>query len=55
MTRTTSTAGQLSVEELKHILDGVLMVCVLLKALEGILGPAIKKAETAAMIAKSKS
>ena len=54
MTRTTSTQGQLSAEELRHVLDVVLMVCVLLKALEGILGPAIKKAESAATIASSK-
>jgi len=55
MTRTTSTRGQLSVEELQHVLDVILMVCVLLKALEGILRPAIVKAQSAAVIAKKKS
>lgn len=54
MTRTTSTRAQLSVEELKHILSVLLTVCALLKALEGILGPAIQKAESAATIAKGK-
>jgi len=44
MTPTTSTRGQLSVEELGHILEVVLLVCTLLKALEPILKRGMKAA-----------
>jgi len=47
MTRTTSIQGQLSKEELGFILDTLLMVCVLLKALEPILKRGISIAKKA--------
>lgn len=47
MTRITSTQGQLSVEELEHVLDVLLLVCKLLQALEPILKRGIKKASKA--------
>lgn len=44
MTRTTSTQGQISRGELKHIIDVLLLVCQLLKALQPILERAEKHA-----------
>jgi len=47
MTRSTSTQGQISREELKHILDTLLLVCKLLEALGPILRRQIRDAPPA--------
>jgi len=45
MTRSTSTRGQISREELEHILEVLLLVCTLLKALEPLLRRSVKNAD----------
>jgi len=47
MTRTTSTRGQASAEELQHVLEVLRLVCKLLVALDGILERGIKNAPKA--------
>jgi len=37
MAKTKSAAAQISLEEIKHVIEVILLVCVLLKALEPIL------------------
>jgi len=46
MTRSTSTRAQLSVEELKYILEIVELVCKMLLALKPILSRGIKNHES---------
>jgi len=47
MTRTTSTVGRVSREEIEHVLEVLLLVCTLLKALEPILKRLVRTSEKA--------
>ena len=47
MTRTTSIQAQLSVEELQHILEVLMLVCKLLEGLDPVLKRGIKHAKKA--------